>query len=167
MPLHALSTIPNGSNVFLDANVLIYGLGAGSAECVALLRRCAQEEVVDITSFHIISEVTHRLMIEEAKSKGLAGTQARKTLNDHPDRVRKLIDYWKDIERLLSINLLILTVDEEIIRDAQRERAAYGLLNNDSLTIACMRLCGISMLASRDIGFEHVSNIAVFAPTDV
>ncbi len=106
-------------------------------------------------------------MLEEAKSKGLVGPQPRKTLNEHPERVRQLTDYWAEIERLLSLNLLILTVDEDTIRAAQTERAEYGLLNNDSLVVACMRQYGISTLATNDATFERLVNIFVYSATDV
>lgn len=167
MPISSLPTIPASSNVFLDANVLIYGIGGRSAECVALLRRCASEQLTGITSFAVISEVTHRLMLEEAKSKGLVSAQPRKTLEQHPDRVQKLNDYWVEVERLLSLNLLILTVDEDTVRAAQRERQNHGLLNNDSLIIASMPIYRISMIATRDSSFERVRGISVFSPTDV
>ncbi len=167
MPTQALSRIPNGSNVFLDANVLIYALGKSSPECVSLLHRCATEETIGITSFHVISEVTHRLMLQEAKSKGLAGSQPRKTLNEHPERVKQLVDYWVDVQRLLAFNLLLVVVDEDTVRAAQQERSRYGLLNNDSLVVASMRLYGVSVLATHDAGFERVTSIFVYAPTDV
>lgn len=167
MLIEPLSKIPSGSDVFLDANVLIYGLGDRSVECVTLLRRCAMEELAGITSFAVISEVTHRLMLEEAKSKGLAGAQPRRTLEEHPERVRQLTAYWSEVERLLSLNLLILTIDEGTTRAAQRERQRYGLLNNDSLIIASMRLYGISMIATRDRGFQRITDISLFSPSDI
>jgi predicted nucleic acid-binding protein len=167
MPIEPLPKIPAGSNVFLDANILIYALGARSAECLSLLHRCASEEITGVTSLHVISEVTHRLMMKEAQAKGLAGADPRKTLNKHPERVRQLVDYWKETERLLSLNLLILPLEENAIHAAQLERVRYGLLNNDSLIVACMRLYGISQLATHDAGFERVSSISAFSPADV
>lgn len=167
MPTVALQKIPHGSDVFLDANVLIYGLSGSSAECIALLNRCASEEITGITSFAVVGEVTHRLMLEEAKSKGLASAQPRKTLEEHPERIKLLTDYWVEIERLLSLNLLMLTVDEQMVRAAHIERQRHGLLNNDSLIVACMRQYGLSMIATHDHTFERVTSISVFSPADV
>jgi predicted nucleic acid-binding protein len=82
-------------------------------------------------------------------------------------RRRQLTDYWAEIERLLSLNLLILTVDEDMIRAAHTERAEYGLLNNDSLVVACMRQYGTPALATNDATFERVANIMVYSATDV
>lgn len=167
MSTASLPKIPSGSDVFLDANVLIYALGGRSLECSELLRRCALEQLMGITSIVVISEVTHRLMMEEAQSKGLAGAQPAKTLGEHPERIQQLEDYWREIERLLSLNLLILSADEDTIRGAQQERERYGLLNNDSLIVAAMRLYGISIIATRDDSFQRITDMSVFSPSDV
>jgi predicted nucleic acid-binding protein len=167
MAAENLPKVPAGTDIFLDANVLIYGLGGHSLECVGLLRRCASEQLTGITSYAVVGEVTHRLMLEEAISKGLAGAQPRKTLNQHPERVRQLTDYWLEVERLLTLNLLILTVDEDTIRVAQKERERFGLLNNDSLITASMRLYGIRAIATHDHSFERCTDLSVFSPTDI
>ncbi len=167
MPTEGLPKIPAGSDVFLDVNVLIYALGRRSLECAALVRRCALEQLRGITSFVVISEVTHRLMLEEARSKGLVGAQPKKTLEEHPERIRQLSDYWVEVERLLALNLLIVTVDEPTIRAAQRQRQHYGLLNNDSLIVASMQLYGVSIIATRDKSFQRVPDISVFSPGDI
>lgn len=167
MALQALPEIPDGSEVFLDANVLIYALGKISLECVTLLQRCSAEKVTAITSFHVIGEVTHRLMIEEARSKGLASSNPWRTLKEHPDRIMQLSGYWRDVERLLATNLLFVVVDGDTVSAAQQERVRFGLMTNDSLIVAIMRSYGISMLATHDMDFERVTGISVYSPIDV
>jgi predicted nucleic acid-binding protein len=167
MATDTLQNLPNGEDVFVDANVFIYGLDGKSAQCKTLLQRCSREEVIGITSFHIVSEVTHRLMCEEARLKHKLTTNPRQKLAEHPEWVKALTDYWVNTQRLLSLNLLFLTVDEDTIRNAQAERTAAGLLNSDSIIISCMREYGITALASNDDGFSGVSGIALFKPTDI
>ena len=58
-----LDSVPNGSDVLLDANVLIYGLTAKSTQCKTLLERCSREEVTGITLYEVLHEATHRFMI--------------------------------------------------------------------------------------------------------
>jgi predicted nucleic acid-binding protein len=123
--------------------------------------------VTGISSYHVVSEVTHRLMCMEPQSKGLAGARPRETLNDHPERVKKLTAYWSELERLLSLSILFLYLDEDIIRAANKERQQCGLLNNDSLIVASMRNYGLSRLASRDAGFGVVSHLTLYSPSDV
>jgi len=167
MPPQALLTLPNGSNVFLDANVLIYGLSGTSQECKDLLIRCVNEEVTGVTSYQVVSEITHRLMCMEALSKGLAAHKPRETLQKDPQLVKQLSEYWTDTERVLALNLLFLVLDEQTIRAAHPERLAHGLLNNDSIVVASMRLYGMNTLATRDEGFSGVDGITVYSPTDV
>lgn len=167
MPVQPLSSLPAGSDVFLDANIFVYGLSGVSAECRALLHRYGEEQVTGISSYHVVSEVTHRLTCIEAQNKGLAGARPRETLNEHPERVRRLTAYWSEIERLLSLNILLLRIEEDIIRAANKEREQYRLLNNDSLIVASMRNYGLSRLASPDEGFKRVSHIALYSPGDV
>jgi predicted nucleic acid-binding protein len=96
--------IPAGGNLLLDANVIVYGLTAKSAECKTLLERCSNEEAFGITLFEIIHEAMHVFMLGEARAKGLfnAAEKGAKYLSRHPDDVKKLSDYWSNDQRLLT-----------------------------------------------------------------
>lgn len=45
MPSRPLHTLPAGSNVFMDANIFIYGLTGASPQCLELLERCSREDL--------------------------------------------------------------------------------------------------------------------------
>lgn len=168
MALDVLANIPSGVDIFIDANVFIYGLGRQSTECVNLLNRCAREDITGITSYHVISEVTHRMMCTEATQGGhVTQKNARKQLAENPEIVKLLWKYWTFTNRLLSLSLLFLKVDEDILRGAQSVRQRIGLLNNDSILVSCMRSLGVAYLASNDLGFERVPGLTVFRPTDL
>lgn len=47
--------IPNGTRVFIDANIFIYHFGGQSVECQTLLERCARQEVLGYTSTFVIA----------------------------------------------------------------------------------------------------------------
>ena len=70
MPLRHLTELPAGTEVLLDANVLIYALTKRSPECSALLRRCAVQEVFGFTTVEVVNDVCHRLMLAEAMGRG-------------------------------------------------------------------------------------------------
>lgn len=168
MPVDKLANLPRGSDVFLDANILIYAPSGKSGECKALLERCSREELSGITSFLVVSEVTHRLMCEEAVAAGFVEQKnASKQLAERPEIVKALTGYWADIERLLSLNLVFFSIDEQIIRGAQAVRRAAGLLNNDSILISCMKYLGIPYLASNDSDFQAIPSIFLYKPTDI
>lgn len=166
----ALDSVPNGSDVPIDANVFIYGLTAKSAQCKTFLERCSREEITGITLYEVVNDSTHKFMIGEARQKSLCTNQAEKGakyLSKHPQEVKLLTDYWVNTLRLLSLNIVFLPMKQRILEGAQMERVSAGLLTNDSLLVAAMREYGIASVATNDAQFETVTGISVFSPTDV
>ena len=162
-----LDTVPNGSDVLIDANVFVYGLTAKSAQCHTLLTRCSREELTGIALFESVNNATHQFMKGEALQKGLCAGQAMKYLSANPNQVKLLTDYWANTERLLALNLLFVPVELSLVTGAQPERAAAGLLTNDSIIVAAMRGYGVSLIATNDRQFDAVQGITVFSPTDI
>jgi predicted nucleic acid-binding protein len=165
-----LDSVPNGSDVLVDANVLIYGLTAKSTQCKTLLERCSREEITGITLFEVVHEATHQFMIGEATQKGLFTGQAEKGakhLSKHPEQVKVLTDYWVNTLRLLRLNMVFLQMEQTIVEGAQTERVNTGLLTNDSIIVSAMRSFGITRIATNDRQFSAVAGISVFSPTDV
>jgi predicted nucleic acid-binding protein len=167
MPVQPLPALPDHSFIFIDANIFIYGLSGQSAQCRQLLERCLREELTGITLFETVNEVTHRLMIAEALSKGLIAGGGTKGLRQDFSLIPSLTDYWQNTERLLALNMLFMPVNEAILRGAQVERQAAALLTNDSMIVSCMREYGLSFLASNDADFERVAGFIVFKPSDL
>jgi predicted nucleic acid-binding protein len=167
VPSRPLSEIPTGTDLFIDANVLIYGLNGKSAQCRELLIRCSREEITGVCLYEIANEATHRFMLAEARSKGLIRLENARELRNKPEVVKVLADYWPNVERILRLNILCIPLEEAIIRQACAERQAAGLLTNDSMIVASMRLYGVAYLASADSDFDPVSGITVFGPRDL
>jgi len=161
-----LSNVRDGSDIFIDANIFVYGLNGASAQCRQLLQRCSLEEVTGISLFEIVNEATHKFMIAEAKSKGLITGNASE-LRRKASVIPTLIDYWHETERILALNLLLLSTSEPIVTGAQSERLSASLLTNDSMIISCMREYGIQYLATADADFDRASGIIVFGPDDL
>jgi predicted nucleic acid-binding protein len=167
MTPRSLNDLPSGSDVFIDANVFVYGLNGKSAQCKSLLERCSREDIVGISLFEIVSEATHKFMLAEALSKGIITKERASDLRKHFAIIPTLHSYWQDTERILSLNLLILGTDEPTVRAAHTERQIAGLLTNDSMIVACMRSLGISRLATNDGDFMRVQGIEIFQPDDL
>src|SRR2546426_3524885 len=161
MAASALSNLPSSSFIFIDANLFVYGLSGQSGQCRQFLERCLREEVTGITLFETVNEVTHRLMVAEALSKGLITRPNAKRLRENFKLIPTLTDYWENVERLLALNLLMVPMNEAVLRGAHTERLAAGLLTNDSMIVSCMRECGVSFLATNDADFERVAGITV------
>ncbi len=167
MSSQPLSQLAASTDVFIDANIFVYGLSGQSAQCQDFLERCAREELFGISLFEIVNEATHRFMLAEACSKRLITSESSGKLRKHFGVIAHLSDYWKETRRILNLNLLLLATNEVIIYNAQPERQAAGLLTNDSMIVACMRDYGIMALATNHGDFERVSGIDVFKPDDI
>lgn len=167
MPSKPLPELPPDSDIFIDANIFIYALSGVSAQCRQFLERCSREEVTGITLLEIVNEATHRLMLAEAKSKGLIKTESARELRSKSGVISSLADYWSDTQRILALNLLFLATDEGLVKSANIERTSSGLLTNDSMIVSCMRSYGVSCIATSDRDFERVEGIAIYRPDDL
>lgn len=162
-----LTSIPPGSDVFIDANIFIYGISNSSTQCRRLLERCSREEVTGISLFEIVNEATHQFMMAEAFSKRLIARRTASELRQKYLAIPKLVDYWRETEKILALNLLLFSTDEQMVRSAHSERQVSGLLTNDSMIMSCMREYGIQYLASADGDFDRASGIIVCGPDDI
>jgi len=163
----ALDTIPDGSNVLIDANIFIYALSNRSDQCKNFLTRCAREQIYGITLHEVVHEATHKFMCAEAISKRLTASKPQKYLSENPDEVKGLTDYWVNTQKILALNLVLIPMEEKIIVGAQGERKSVGLLTNDSVIVSSMREYDISKIATNDRMFNSVNGLSVFAPTDI
>lgn len=167
MPAQPLPSVPAGSDIFIDTNILMYGLTGQSAQCTAFLDRCSRGEITGITLFLVVNEATHTLMLGEAFSKGLIRKRSSRGLRQNHHVIPQLADYWADTQRILSLNVLFVESDEPMLRSAQQERHAAHLLTNDSIIVSCMRQYGVGLLATADIDFDRVTGITIFRPDDL
>lgn len=123
MAASALASLPSRSFVFIDANVFVYGLSGQSGQCRRFLDRRVREEVTGITLLETVNEVTHRLMVAEALSKRLISRGTARHLREKPELIQELTEYWKDIERLLALNLVFMPVKRRCPESCTRREA--------------------------------------------
>jgi predicted nucleic acid-binding protein len=162
-----LTSVPAGSDIFIDANIFIYGLTHQSAQCLELFERCSREELTGVSLFEVVNEATHRLMIGEAKAKGVITSGGAEALRKRYLQIPTLSDYWHDTERMLALNLLFFSTDEQIVRGGQPQRQSASVLTNDSMILSWMREYGIRNIATADKDFERAYGIVVFGPDDI
>jgi predicted nucleic acid-binding protein len=163
-----LADLQGGDRVFIDANIFIYHFGGRSLECKAFLERCARRELLGYTSTPVLAEVLHRRMVAEAIAKGLvtARTAVRK-FRETPELVKQLIQYQEDVNKIPQMNLTILTLTLDLVKESAEVRKGEGLLTNDSFVLACMRAQGLTKLATANGDFDRVGSIEVYKPTDL
>lgn len=160
--------IPDGTVVFVDANILLYHFTGVSAECSQLLTRCEKGEVTGLTGMHILLETLHRLMMVEAVVKRLVspGNVARK-LRERPEVVAQLSQSEEQAEVVLRMGLRIMPLDEDILAASRAFRSSYGLMVNDSVTAAMARREGVETIATSDRDFLRIRGFRVYSPSDL
>ncbi len=167
MAVQPLGQLPAGSPVVVDANIFVYSANATSNECAELLERCARREVRGVTTFEALAEVSHRLMLEDALASGVIQRGNASNLRRLRKSIPNLRGFWPSVEKIFSMNLMILELDELRFRRAQVMRERHGLLTNDSLILAAADSYGITCLATRDDDFDDVPWLTVYKPGDI
>lgn len=167
MAFASLPVLPDGSEVFIDANIFVYALTGRSAQCMRLMERCSAKDLKGITLDEVVNDATHQLMLIEARQKRLITKAGAAALQDRLEVVASLSDYWQDTERILAIDLVFLGSSERLLRQAHRERQRAGLLTDDSIILACMRVYDIANVATSDRDFERTTGINVYRPDDL
>ena len=163
-----LDRVPAHHRVYLDATVCIYHFVGASAQCTRFVERCERGGIAGVIGAHVLAEVAHRLMTIEAVRRGLLtpGNVAAK-LRANPAAVRQLSVYQTNLDFLGAIGLEILPLDDETIAASATFRREHGLLVNDSLTAALLRLAQIQAIATSDRDFLRVPGLDVYLPTDL
>jgi predicted nucleic acid-binding protein len=162
-----LEDIPNGSRIFVDANIILYALDQKSPSCRRFLARCEAGAIDGIISTITIAEVAHRRMVEEARANGLAGSNPARALARRPDLVRQLRVYAEDVRDLLAGDLTIETVQTEDFEAALELQRKHGLLTNDSLNLAVAKRLGVQGIATADANFDAIQGLIVYKPQEI
>ena len=154
--------------VFVDATIFIYHFTGASQECHEFLRRCEVSDLHAVTSVTVLAEVTHRLMMIEAVTKGFVtpGNIAQK-LRKSPKTVKSLHIYQEQVETIPLMGIEVLPLDLKTILSAAAVRRNYGLMTNDSLIVGTVQEKGIEQLASADADFAEIEGVTLFGPTDI
>lgn len=164
-----LDDIPSGSLCVIDTNVLLYAEQGVSDQAQRLIRRCAQGELTGTLPQTVWQELTHKLMLAEAMTKGLiGGGNPAARLSGKPDAVRGLSLYRAKVQALadLGLGFEACTLDD-LTKTAFKLQEKYGLLTNDAMVAAVAVRLKADALVSSDKALQSVSELAVHAPTDV
>src|SRR5713226_771067 len=162
------SDLPASATIFVDASVFIHHFEPNASfghAATEFLERIENQELNGITSTHVASEVAHRLMTIEAmqafgwKSGGIA-----LRLRNHPAQVQILKRFRQAIQEIPLFSIRILTIDPAWLDPGAEVSQQTGLLHNDALIIAVMRVHGLTNLASADPDFDRVPGITRYAP---
>ena len=160
--------IPTGASVFLDANALVYHFTSHAAlgpQCTELMERIDRQDVVGLTSAHVLSELAHRMMtIEAAQVFGWPFQGIAYRLRRHPTEIQQLRRFRRSVDEILASRIQVLPIAPDLVAAATVVSLQTGLLSNDALIVAVMRANRIGGLASHDGDFDRVPGLVRYAP---
>mgnify|MGYP001484253700 CR=1 FL=1 len=163
-----LSSIPAGSWVSIDTNILVYANQRRSPECVAFLGRCASGELQGVVPAPMAAELAHALMLIEARENNwIERAHPARTLAERSDLIRRLTRYEIQVREFFGIGLRIEPVGAGDILEALRIQKEAGLLTNDALLLAVARRLNCEAVASADRAIAAAPGFHVFAPSDL
>jgi hypothetical protein len=100
--------------------------------------------------------------------KGLISpSQPAKKLKQQWQVIQRLRDYDRCVTEIPALNIEVLPLTGEIIRESSRLRSAHGLMTNDSVTAAMMAHHGMSRATTLDSDLQRVPGLSLYQPTDI
>ena len=160
--------IPSGTDVFLDANALIYHFAGDSTygpACTRLIERIEQDDLQGFTSASVLSDAAHRMMTIEAMDQfgwPIVGVAAR--LRKHHSEISKLTRFQQAVEEVPQLGIHVSEDRLDKVLAAARLSRQHELLSGDALILAAMQAGGLTHLASNDADFDRVPWITRFSP---
>jgi predicted nucleic acid-binding protein len=85
-------------------------------------------------------------------------------LGKHPEIIAQLVEYPKAIDRLSTVPMTVLPLNEQLLRNATRIAVQHGLFTNDAMIIALKQRHQLTHLVSNDGDFDRVPGITVWKP---
>src|SRR5947209_6591829 len=126
MPILPLASVPAGSDIYIDANIVVYAMLRQSPECLTLMSRCERELFAysDVRAFH---DASHQLMLAEA-AQTAAKWRSPKNLKANPTLIKSLTRWPRQVRlmRELPIEWIDLRVDD--LMNVPDVALSYGLL---------------------------------------
>jgi predicted nucleic acid-binding protein len=157
-----------GDTLFVDANVLVYyfaGDPVFGAACRQLVQRIENQDLLGLTSTHVLGEVAHQLMVLEALTlPGWAPGKLKKRVRQQPGALQNLTTFRTAVETILQSRLQVLAIAPSLLGTAAALSQQHGLLTNDALIVALTQAHGLSKTASNDTDFDRVPGVTHYAP---
>jgi predicted nucleic acid-binding protein len=161
--------LPAAATVFLDASVFIHHFEPNALygpPATEFLERIENQEIIGVTTTHVLSEVAHRLMtIEAMQAFGWSSAGIALRLRKHPAQVRTLKRFRQAVQEIPLFAVQILSIDPSWLDLAAEVSQQTGLLHNDALIIVAMRVHGLTSLASADPDLDAVPGITRSGPS--
>ncbi|MDD1754059.1 MAG: PIN domain-containing protein [Methanothrix sp.] len=161
-----LSDLPEGENIFLDANIFLYSAfdhPTFGVPCRDFLARVDREELHGYSSGFVLNEVFHKLMISEIiDTFDVKAQYAKRLFKERPEILDELNDVWEEMDIINGFHIVIL--DAQTFPEFVQLSKRFHLMAMDSAHLAIMKLNGLTNLATNDADFERIPYLKVWKP---
>lgn len=169
-----LAELPQGSRVFVEADIFDLYYKGKSNSCKKLIENLEASKVFAYVNAQVITDLIHQLMLAEAYQKGYIRRinlgHLKDWLNRHRHQAATLTDSQQQVEDLIKYaHLKMLPITRDLLIESKRERANYGLLVTDSIHLGCMNRHQphLTDIVSCHNRFELVPGLTIWKPMDV
>ena len=167
--MNELASIPDGTKVIIDTNIILYTAlnhPAFQQSCTAFLIRVEREEIQGFIPSVVIQEITHHFIISELMEKGYGKsvTDCIAHYKRDPLIMNELSKTWTEICRLFKINCTILYDNPEIVKNSIAISRNFQLFTKDAYIASSAQFYKISHIASNDKDFSRVPCLSVWRP---
>jgi predicted nucleic acid-binding protein len=164
-----LTSIKENSFIFIDTNIFLYDFSGISEESREFLKLIKSGFFRGITSFHVLQELDHKLMLDELHKKygpDVTKTKEKKLIKDE-NSIKYLSVYKKAMDVVLNMGIPTLSCSTTDFKRALKYQSDYGMLSTDAMNLALMKQFEIENIATNDKDFEKVSWLNVYGPGDI
>lgn len=162
----SLGDIPEGTGVFIDANIFLnVALGETAADvCKDFLKKVHDGKLRGFASLVVLDEILFKLLQSEISSKfKIPLREAVGYTKRNPGCLTRLTKSWEAMENILSMNIAVLEMPKEL-KPVMSNCKKYGLFTRDSLHVTVMEQNNIKDIATNDSDFERVDFLRVWKP---
>jgi len=164
-----LSEVPDGTLIFIDANIFhlyLRGPEAPRRGCTEFLERVERGRVEGVTSPLVLDELAYKLLLINIEERFRRNPLL--VIRENPAAVSEAAGYvGRGLSIVLGIeNLTVLGLERLHAEELTTFMERHSLLPRDSLHLAVMFIAGCRDIASADRDFDRAETITRWSPTD-
>jgi len=167
--LNDLKSIPNGTKVIIDTNIILYTALAHpyyQKSSTDFLLRIEREEIQGFIPSIVVQEVAHHFIISELMELGY-GKRVPDVIACYkrkPNILNDITKTWDLIPRLFQINCSLLYETPDIVKKSLIISRDHQLLIKDAYIVSFAEDHQITHIASNDHDFARVPWLSVWKP---
>jgi predicted nucleic acid-binding protein len=157
-----------GEEMFVDTNIFVYALARRhrhKRKCNDLLVQINHGDIAGFTSSTVINELFHTVLVGDVRRRyQLKKEEVIGFIKNNPQVISETKVAYKAMDDVFDSNMVILSVNFEVLKKARELSEKYDLLLSDAIHAATCKIYAISDMATNDADFDRVDFIRAWKP---